>query len=273
MARWPPGVITRFVGSLHGARRTADVVTKASDAGLPVPRHHLVVDLDGDVLMLQDRLPGAARNKITPVVIDTIVAVNDRFANLLEDRPDVPILPLCLDISGDPHPRHETLLAYGTRSRRVLGAIKAVGARGPRTMIGADLVHVDLTTPNILFDDNGGISGVVDWNLGAYRGDRHLALVKTRFELEWGLSSPAPERSEIAAAAHLDEILRQRVPPDVLRAYWAHRVLYQLHFALQFASPDVIDWHLRVAEERLLGSSRQPSEVGARRHTPPSPQP
>lgn len=113
------------------------------------------------------------------------------------------------------------------------------------------VVHIDLTTPNILFDATGGISGVVDWNLGAHRGDRHLALVKTRFELEWGLHSPTAVE-EVAAAAHLDEILRQRVAPETLRAYWAHRMLYQLHVALQFAPPDVVEWHLEVAEHRLL---------------------
>jgi len=29
-------------------------------------------------------------------------------------------------------------------------------------------------------------------------------------------------------------------------------MLYQLHFALQFAPPDVAEWHLHVAEDRLL---------------------
>lgn len=255
---WPdgrPGVITRFLGSLEEARRTASVIADAHNAGLPVPRHEFVVDIDGTVLMVQERLPGRAPTEITPTVIDTIVDLNDRFASLLADRPDVPILPLCLDSSGDPYPRHEVLASHGPRSRRLLGAITATATTGPRAMIGTDLVHIDLTTPNILFDPGGRITGVVDWNLGAYRGDRHLALVKTRFGLEWGLHSPVPAPTEIAAAAHLDEILRERVAPDLLRAYWAHRMLYQLHFALQFAAPDVLEWHLQVAEDRLLGTS------------------
>jgi CHASE1-domain containing sensor protein len=96
----------------------------------------------------------------------------------------------------------------------------------------------------------------VDWILGAHRDDHHLALIKTLFELEWGLHSPAPEPAEIAAAARLDEILQQRLAPDIRRAYWAHRVLYQLHFALQFAPPEVVEWHLQVAEDRLLNTPR-----------------
>lgn len=202
--------------------------------------------------MVQEILPGCPPTEITPRVIDTIVDLNDQFANLLDHRLDVSILPLCLDKSGDPYPRHEVLASHGCRSRRLLAAIKAAGVTGPQTMIGTDLVHIDLSTPNILFDPTGRITGVVDWNLGAHRGDRHLALVKTRFELEWGLHSPAPDPAEVAAAAHLDQILRERLAPDVLRSYWAHRMLYQLHFALQFAPPDVADWHLQIAEDRML---------------------
>lgn len=252
---WPDGrdgVITRFLGSLDDARRTAGVLADAHQAGLPVPRHDLVLDIDGDVLMVQEFLPGEPPAKITPTVIDSIVALNDRFANLLDGRTDIPILPLCLDGSGDPYPRHEVLASHSRRSCRLLNAIKATGVNGSQTMMGTDLVHIDLTTPNILFDTAGSITGVVDWNLGAYRGDRHLALVKTRFELEWGLHSPAPDPAEVAAAGHLDRILGQRLPPDILRSYWAHRMLYQLHFALQFAPPDVAEWHLQVAEDRLL---------------------
>lgn len=252
---WPDGrngVVTRFLGSLGEAHRTASVLADAHRAGLPVPRHDLVLDIDGDVWMVQELLPGQPPTKITPAVIDTIVALNDRFARRLDDRTDIPILPLCLDVSGVPYPQHEVLASHSSRSRRLLDAVKAAGVNGPQTMIGTDLVHIDLTTPNILFDTGGSITGVVDWNLGAYRGDRHLALVKTRFELEWGLQSPAPDPAEVAAAAHLDQILGQRLPPDVLRSYWAHRMLYQLHFALQFAPPDVAEWHLKVAEDRLL---------------------
>lgn len=252
---WPDGrggVVTRFLGSLDEAHRTASVLADAQHAGLPVPRHDLVLDIDGDVLMVQELLPGHPPTKITPAVIDRIVALNDRFASLLDDRTDIPILPLCLDGSGDPYPRHEVLASHSPRSRRLLAAVKAAGVNGPQHMMGNDLVHIDLTTPNILFDSTGSITGVVDWNLGVYRGDRHLALVKTRFELEWGLHAADPDPAEIAAAAHLDQVLHQRLLPDVLRSYWAHRMLYQLHFALQFAPPDVAEWHLQVAEDRLL---------------------
>jgi hypothetical protein len=56
----------------------------------------------------------------------------------------------------------------------------------------------------------------------------------------------------LAATAHLEQILNEWIDPATLRKYWAHRILYQLHFALQFAPPEVVAWHLDVAESRLF---------------------
>jgi hypothetical protein len=246
------GVVTRFVGRIEDAQRTSTVLDHARSRGLPVPRHHLVLEVDDAVMVVQERLPGAPGTEASTAMVDTIVALNERFANVLDDRLDVPILPMCLDVSGDPAPRHEVLAAYGDRSRRILAAIRDTGIRGPNAMTGNDLVHIDLIPDNILFDEHGVVIGVVDWNLGAYRGDRWLALVKTRFEQEWSLHAPTPRPSDIAAAAHLDAILVDHVPPATLRMYWAHRLLSQLHWILQAGPPETINWHLDVAEQLLL---------------------
>jgi aminoglycoside phosphotransferase (APT) family kinase protein len=251
---WPdgrPGVVTRFLGTVEEAERTAGVLAHARQCGLPVPRHELVVRVGEDVFMVQERLLGSPPGRMSSAVIDAVVAFNDRFAGLLADRPDVPALALCLDRSGDPYPKHEVLANHSDRSRRILERIRRVGARSPREVAGTDLLHIDLTPPNLLFDEAGGISGIVDWNLGAYRGDRQVALVKTRFELEWSLQAATPDRGSVEAAARLDDVLGERVPADLLQAYWAHRVLYQLHWALQFSPPEVVEWHLAVAEDRL----------------------
>lgn len=252
---WPDGrhgVVTRFLGTLTEAQRTASVLQHARKCDLPVPRHDLVLAVDRDVIVVQERLPGSPPGRVTPTVIDAIVALNDRFAGVLANRPDVPVLPLCLRHSGDPHPRHEVLARHSDRSRRILEAIRRIGATDPREMTGNDLLHIDLTGPNILFDDTGTITGIVDWNLGAHRGDRHLALVKTRFEEEWGIRASIPDPNAVAAAAHLDDILSDRVPAAALRRYWAHRILYQLYWAIQESPPDVLEWHFELAETRLL---------------------
>ncbi|GAA4952314.1 hypothetical protein HD597_000282 [Nonomuraea thailandensis] len=81
-AEWPDGrqaVVTRFVGSLAEAKRTADALAYVRDRGLPVPRHDLVVDLDDEVMFVQERLRGAPPRRLTPGTIDAIVEINDRF--------------------------------------------------------------------------------------------------------------------------------------------------------------------------------------------------
>jgi aminoglycoside phosphotransferase (APT) family kinase protein len=253
-AQWPdgrPAVVTRFLHSLAEARRTAEVLMYVRARGLPVPRHDLVVDLDDGVVFVQERLPGAPPRRLSVAAVDAMVEINDRFAGALAARPDVPVRPLCLTHSGDPYPRHETLREHGARSRRILDEIRRIGEREPHEMIGADLVHVDLTAANVLFDENGNSTAVVDWNLGAYRGDRLFALVKTRFDREWFVRSPDADPGENAAAAHLDEILADRIAPATLRMYWAHWMLYQLHWAIRSCPDEVVDWHLDLAESRL----------------------
>lgn len=253
-AEWPtgrPAVVTRFLGSPAEARRTAEVLAYVRDRGLPVPRHDLVVDLDDGVVFVQERLPSAPPRRLSPARIDALVEINDRFAGALAARPDVPVRSLGLARGDVLSRRHEVLDAHGPRSRRVLGQILRIGEREPHDMVGDDLVHVDLSAANVLFDENDRATGVVDWNLGAYRGDRLFALVKTRFDREWFVRSPDADPVENAAADRLDEILACRIAPATLRVYWAHWMLYQLYWAIRSSPPEVVDWHLDLAESRL----------------------
>ena len=119
-------------------------------------------------------------------------------------------------------------------------------------MVGNDLVHVDLTAANVLFDENDRATGVVDWNFGAYRGDRLFALVQTRIDREYFVQSPDADPVEDAAAAHLDEILVDRIVPATLRRYWAHWMLHQLCWVVQSAPSEVVEWRLDMAESRLV---------------------
>jgi aminoglycoside phosphotransferase (APT) family kinase protein len=252
-AEWPdgrPAVVTRFLGSPVEANRTADILSHVRDQGLPVPRHELVVQLDDGVHFVQERLPSAPPQPLSPARMEAIVAINDRFADALAARPEVPVPPQCRS-RGGPDPRHATLADHGLRGRRVLEQIVRITERAPDATVGTDLVHTDLSGANVLFDEDGTATGVVDWNLGAYRGDRHFALVQTRLDREWFVRSPDADPVETAAAFRLDDILAERIPPDTLRLYWARWMLQQLDRAIRTAPPEAVDWHLDLAESRL----------------------
>ena len=118
-------------------------------------------------------------------------------------------------------------------------------------LAGQDLVHVDLSAANVLFDDEDRATAVVDWNLGVYRGDRRLALVQTRFDREWFVRRPDADDTEMAAARRLDDILHDRIAPATLRVYWAYWLRHHLPRAFRSGAPAVIDWQLELAESRL----------------------
>ncbi|MGH3488254.1 MAG: aminoglycoside phosphotransferase family protein [Actinopolymorphaceae bacterium] len=256
--RWPDGregVVTHAPIPPRQARQTAEVLASVRAAGLPVPRHDLVLELaDGTAAVVQERLPGSPPRRTDAHAIEAMLAINERFAGLLADRPDVAVPPLCLRESGPVFPRHETLADYSDRSRRLLRLIRDVGAAERHEMAGDDLVHTDFTVPNVLFDDSGQVTGVVDWNFGVARGDRHFALVALRFDLTWAALDPDGGYNGVEQKAidRVDEALETTMQPELLRMYWAYWTLYKLHWVIRSGVRSVIDLHLRLGESRLL---------------------
>ncbi|MEQ7008793.1 phosphotransferase [Actinopolymorpha sp. B17G11] len=256
--RWPDGrdgVVTHAPIPPRQARQTAEVLATVRAAGLPVPRHDLVLELaDGTAAVVQERLPGSPPRRTDVHAIEAMLAINERFARLLADRPDVVIPPLYLRKSGPVFPRHETLAGYSDRSRRLLRLIREVGNAERHEMAGDDLVHTDFTVPNVLFDDSGQVTGVVDWNFGVARGDRHFALVGLRFDLTWAAAAPDGGYNGVERKAidRVDEALETTMTPQLLRMYWAYWTLYKLHWVIRSGIRSVIDLHLRLGESRLL---------------------
>lgn len=254
--RWPdgrPGVVTRSPIPIGQARLTGDVLAELRSGGLPVPQYDAVVELpDGTAAIVQERLPGEPARRVDVSVIEAMLALNERFAGLLAGRHDVPVPPLYLRQSGAEFPRHETLAGYDARSRRLLARILEVGAAEPHEMTGDDLVHTDFTVPNVLFDESGLVTGVVDWNFGIARGDRHFGLIKLRFDLTWSaLDLTGDERLAMQGAIERVDAALDELDPVLLRMYWAHRTLYQLHWAILGGDRTVIDLHLELGESRL----------------------
>ncbi|WP_237742846.1 phosphotransferase family protein [Actinopolymorpha alba] len=254
--RWPDGrhgVVTRSFAPLDQLHTTADILHLARSRGLPVPRHDLIVELrDGTAAIVQERLSGTPLRRVDADTIDTIdamVAVNDRFAGLLADRSDVPIPAMHLRASGPAFFRHETLEAHSERSRRLLHLIRETGAAEPHEMSGDDLIHNDYRPENVLCDDRGQITGVVDWHV--LRGDRHFTLVGLLFALTWCTIDPRWSGVQQSAIDRLDEILAATLEPHLLRLYWAHWMLRQLDLTISHHTPESIEIHLDLGESRL----------------------
>lgn len=255
--RWPDGrrsVVTQATVPVARMRQTAEVLDLAWSRGLPVPRHELTVEVDdGVVAVVQEQLPGGQVPRVDAAVVDALVAVNDRFAGVWADRPDVLVPALNLSRGGLVDPRLEVVDRYSGRSRRLLHRIGEIGAASPAEMTGTDLVHPDFTVPNILFDDAARVTGVVDWNNGAARGDRHFALVKLLFDLTWDAASPAGGHQHVQADAieRLQTLLDRIVAPGLLRLYWAHWTLAMLSWTIPSGDSAAVDVHLALGERGL----------------------
>lgn len=262
--RWPDGrdgVVTRSPIPVKRMRLTADVLSLARSRGLPVPRHDLVIELtDGRVAIVQERMPGLPARRVDANVIEAMVAMNEQFAGLLATHTDVPIPPLHLREPALIAPSHDEVLeSYNDRSRRLLRRIRQIGRDEPHEMTGDDLVHLDYGLGNVLYDTSGQITGVVDWNLGAARGDRQFALIKLRIDLSWDRSTfvQTPDKAsyhvEHQAIDRLDEILGTLIDPLLARVYWAHWILQHLFWAIRNErQQETIDLFLDLGERSLL---------------------
>ncbi len=249
-----PAVVTIFQGAVSDAERVARVLNELRDRGLPVPRHECVVDLGDHVAFVQERLPKGPSRMLSPRRVDELVKINDRFAGVMIDFPDVPpVAQWFLQDDDDQQPIVDLVPPGDHRAGDVVGEIVRLttGTSSVETLAGPDLVHVDLSAANVLFDDADTATAVVDWNLGIFRGDRRLALVQTRLDREWFVQRPDADPTQVAAARHLDEILAERIEPDTLRTYWAYWLLHQLPKAFRGGSAAVIEWQLQLAESRL----------------------
>ncbi len=237
--RWPDGhqaVVTPSETPLQELQRTAEVLALARTRGLPVPRYEVIVPVADRAIVVQERLPGAVM-RLDVARLEAMVETNERFAGILADRPDVPVPRLLL--------RHEkgcrSLERYSDRSRDLLARIRQFG---DAEMRGNDLVHGDYNHENVLFDDHGRVTGVVDWAGSTCRGDRRFALVKLRFLLAW-------EQPDPAVLARLDELLDTMIEPETLLVYWAHWSLRMVDWTIQTARPVDVELHLDVAASRL----------------------
>ncbi|GAA1587195.1 hypothetical protein GCM10009804_49070 [Kribbella hippodromi] len=254
--RWPDGrggVLTRGAGSLDELRRTAEVLQVVRQSGLPVPRYELLAELPDGIGVVQERLPGQPPARVDRALLESMIALTDRFAGLAAKLPELPVPDLHLLQSGPGFCLHESLQVYGDRTRRVLDWVHEVGRDEPGAMTGDDLVHLDFHTGNVLVDDAGQLTGIVDWD-GIGRGDRRFGLVTLRFDAH---VTGAVGRGRYSAQLPdvrldwFDELLDSTLSPGVLRLYWAHMTLRMVDWSIRHHTPaDTTHW-LDFAESRM----------------------
>jgi aminoglycoside phosphotransferase (APT) family kinase protein len=246
---WPDGresALTRTRTPLTVMRQTASVLNDVRAEGLPVPAHELVLELaDGYVAVVQERLPGHHVDSLDATTAAAFVAMNDRFAGVLRDRPQVPRPRAFPDVTSGYGAFDRTVGQLGERGRRLLERLLEVDGGRPFRMRGDDLVHTDYTPGNVLFDDDGKVSGVVDWNSGAARGDRHYALLA----MYWGSMGRTT-----AGAQELNQIEAElgHVPEATSRSYEAHWMVNQVHESIvKGFPPERVESDVARAEEVL----------------------
>lgn len=240
--RWPDGhrsVLTwQPAGDVASARQACALLEVARSAGVPAPRYELVQELPSAVVIVQELLPGRPATTVGRRTVASMVAVNGRCRGLLADRHDLPAPSLYLLADGPGFCLHEPLARYDRRTARLLAQIHEVGAAGPRCLSGDDLVHLDFHPENVLIDDAGTVTGVVDWD-AIGRGNGDFDLITLRFDL----ARRAPDLGR-----WLGEQLADRVPGEVTRVCWAHMSLRLVDWSIRHQTPaDVHAW-LDVAE-------------------------
>jgi Ser/Thr protein kinase RdoA (MazF antagonist) len=172
-------------------------------------------------------------------LLEAMIALTDRFAGLAGD---LPVPSMYLLESGPGFCLHESLERYDDRTRRLLDRVREVGRDEPGGMTGDDLVHLDFHTGNVLVDEHGELTGIVDWD-GIGRGDRRFGLVTLRFDAHVRLAG--------TDLTWFDELLDHVLSPAELRLYWAHMSLRLVDWSNRHHTPADTTLWLDFAETRM----------------------
>ena len=239
--RWPGGrrsVLTLAPpGAASAARRTDALLALGRAHGVPAPRYVMVQELPGATVIVQEVLPGTPPAALARRTVESMIEVNERCRGILAGRDD-PAPSLYLREDGPGFCLHQPLAAYGRRTARLLAQIEEAGAAVPEHLAGTDLVHFDFHPENVLIDQAGTVTGVVDWD-GAGRSHGYFDLYTLRFDL----ARRAPELGRWLAGQ-----LRGAAPDEVVLACWAHMSLRLVDWCIRhYTAPYVTTW-LEVAE-------------------------
>jgi Phosphotransferase enzyme family len=239
--RWPDGHRSVLTCGPAGrqAQRAGVLAAAARAAGVPAPRYELVADLGKLTAVVQELMPGHPPPTITRHTLESMLAVHQRCRGLLAGRPDLEPPSLYLLSDGPGFCLHAAMRNYNRRTARLLAEIHEIGAEVPDRLAGDDLAHFDFHPENILVDDEGSVTGVVDWD-GAARSDGALDLMTLRFDL----AHRAPGLGWLVHERLLAEATEQ-----VRLACWAHMALRLVDWSIREIGDSAADLWLTVAEQ------------------------
>ena len=202
--------------------------------GVPVPEYPHVLAVDGWTLSAQRVLPGASVRNPAPAMVEQVIECVAAMAGVACPLPAPPGLQpwgasvvntLTAGVNG--WAMHEPLRTGDRRSAAVLDRVEAVGADAdPAWFPTAGLVHLDLHTDNVLADDDGRLTGIIDWD-GACAGDPRFDLVRYAYDLD-GHDQPV-----------WDVVEATGIEPRVIRAYVAHHALRCAGWAIRHHPEDM----------------------------------
>jgi Ser/Thr protein kinase RdoA (MazF antagonist) len=254
--RWPDGhlsVLTCVPAEhLAWAHQGAELAGIARAAGVPAPRYELVAELGDVVAVVQELLPGTAPAPVTRPTVESMIELNSRLRGLLTGRPDLPMASLYLRTDGPGFCLHGPMARYDRHTARLLAEIEAAGAELPERLAGDDLVHFDFHPENVLVDQAGRVTGVVDWD-GAARAHGALDLMTLRFDL----ARRAPDLGRLVGA-----VLAESATPAVWLGCWAHMSLRIVDWAIREWTADEVSAWLSVAAEVRAESASVPRYQG-----------
>jgi aminoglycoside phosphotransferase (APT) family kinase protein len=201
--------------------------------GVPVPEYPYVLSVDGSTLSAQQVLPGASVRNPAPAIVERVMECVAAMAGIACPLPAPGLaawgasVVQTLIVGLDGWAMHEPLRTGDRRSAAVLERVEAVGADADPAWFPADgLVHLDLHTDNVLADDDGRLTGIIDWD-GACAGDPRFDLVRYAFDLD-GHDQPIWDIVEATG-----------IEPQVIRAYVAHHALRCTAWAIGHRPADV----------------------------------
>lgn len=209
------------------------------EAGWPVPRQEVVL-AEECVFVLQEFMPGAPLGRLSHGFVDQILDLHASRVGLA--RPGDPshwpeALIRTLIEGGDGYCVHESLRLYDHRTRDLVARIEEFG-RGIRAaeLVGRDIVHWDLHPGNILADDDGNLSAIIDTDF-AVVGDARFDLVALALG-SLAISCDDGVRSRLFGAAFegLGDVERT--------AYVGHLLVRIIDWPIRRGRPDEVEFWL-----------------------------